>query len=408
MNQKPQLTKPIKISNVGAFDDSGIQINFGAKQNSHLANVNFIVGKNGTGKSAILKTLFFGSYNDKRSLLTTNNQNSFEGLNPDDSEYNKLSDWQNVFYYTPNTFVSHNKGSNFSANINRDSRGNEAPNWVSGYDEHEFINYISNIEYMRDRVDLYELRISKGGVQKMTEEDYIESKNKVKITSYIETLVKKIYEINFEFRLKSGNYKPYFNDHFFEFSELSTGYRQIISLITDILIKVWSIESDLEDKSQGQFVLLLDEVEQSLHPEAQSKILPALQSMFPNSEIFCTTHSPFVVNSVDDAWVYELSEENYKNKKGELWQEGDGTKFLDGTKTNPFDGYENILINQFNYKNANLDKTGGELGKELFKLIRTGKASNRLKELVGLVRESSNQFLISKLEMLLSEYGIKF
>jgi len=55
-------------------------------------------------------------------------------------------------------------------------------------------------------------------------------------------------------------------------------------------------------------LLLLDEVDIHLHPKWQRRILPAIQTLLPNAQIFVSTHSPFVVGSVADAWVYRLPE----------------------------------------------------------------------------------------------------
>jgi predicted ATP-binding protein involved in virulence len=57
---------------------------------------------------------------------------------------------------------------------------------------------------------------------------------------------------------------------------------------------------------QRQFLLLLDEVDIHLHPAWQRKVLPLAQRMFPNAQIIASTHSPFVVASVDDARIITL------------------------------------------------------------------------------------------------------
>jgi len=54
------------------------------------------------------------------------------------------------------------------------------------------------------------------------------------------------------------------------------------------------------------FILLLDEVDLHLHPAWQRKILAVVQDLFPNAQVFVSTHSPFVVSSVSDAWMYPL------------------------------------------------------------------------------------------------------
>ena len=155
---------------------------------------------------------------------------------------------------------------------------------------------------------------------------------------------------------------------------------------------------DLTSARIGTESVYIQCIDAFLSPTKQRTIIQELYAMYPKAKIICGTNSPFIVNSVDDAWVYEISEENY--------EEIDGIKILEGRLTNPFDGYQNILINQFNCGIVEFDKTGGELGEELFDLIRSKTVTPRLKELVGLVRQSSNRFLISKLEMLLLDYKI--
>lgn len=51
-------------------------------------------------------------------------------------------------------------------------------------------------------------------------------------------------------------------------------------------------------------LLLIDEVEHSLHPRWQKRFLPTLRELFPNVQIVATTHSPLVLSSVPDAKVY--------------------------------------------------------------------------------------------------------
>ena len=65
---------------------------------------------------------------------------------------------------------------------------------------------------------------------------------------------------------------------------------------------------------ERNFILFLDEIEEHLHPAWQRKILPAIQSLFPNAQIFISTHSPFVIGSVDGAWIHKLVKPNGDTK----------------------------------------------------------------------------------------------
>ncbi len=75
------------------------------------------------------------------------------------------------------------------------------------------------------------------------------------------------------------------------------------------------------------FILFLDEIEIHLHPSWQRKILPVVQNLFRNGQIFIATHSPLVVASVSDAWVYKLSRVNGKMQVSEIIQSKAGTSY---------------------------------------------------------------------------------
>ena len=53
-------------------------------------------------------------------------------------------------------------------------------------------------------------------------------------------------------------------------------------------------------------ILLIDEVENHLHPTWQRRVIPALRKHFPKLQIFATTHSPFVVAGLTAGQVHLL------------------------------------------------------------------------------------------------------
>jgi predicted ATP-binding protein involved in virulence len=52
--------------------------------------------------------------------------------------------------------------------------------------------------------------------------------------------------------------------------------------------------------------VLIDEIETHLHIDLQKKILPFLTNFFPKIQFIVTTHSPFVLNSIKNAVVFDL------------------------------------------------------------------------------------------------------
>ena len=57
-------------------------------------------------------------------------------------------------------------------------------------------------------------------------------------------------------------------------------------------------------------VLLIDEIENHLHPTWQRRVIPALLEVFPGLQIFATTHSPFVVAGLKAGQVHVLSRDD--------------------------------------------------------------------------------------------------
>ena len=53
-------------------------------------------------------------------------------------------------------------------------------------------------------------------------------------------------------------------------------------------------------------ILLIDEIENHLHPTWQRRVIPALRKHFPGVQIFATTHSPFVVAGLKAGQVHLL------------------------------------------------------------------------------------------------------
>ena len=57
---------------------------------------------------------------------------------------------------------------------------------------------------------------------------------------------------------------------------------------------------------QQPAILLIDEIENHLHPTWQRRVIPALRKHFPGLQIFATTHSPFVVAGLKKGQVHLL------------------------------------------------------------------------------------------------------
>lgn len=91
----------------------------------------------------------------------------------------------------------------------------------------------------------------------------------------------------------------------FDFNELSSGYAAVLDIVVDLIIRMES-QSDRKFDFSVAGIVLIDEIETHLHLELQRRILDLLTSIFPNIQFILSTHSPFIINSVDNAVIYDL------------------------------------------------------------------------------------------------------
>ena len=89
-------------------------------------------------------------------------------------------------------------------------------------------------------------------------------------------------------------------------SVLSSGTQGTLLWIYALTLKMashYGWEEGWEDKPA---ILLIDEIENHLHPTWQRRVIPALLEHFPKLQIFATTHSPFVVAGREAGQVHLL------------------------------------------------------------------------------------------------------
>lgn len=88
------------------------------------------------------------------------------------------------------------------------------------------------------------------------------------------------------------------------FQNLSSGHSSLLDIYTDIMISViiWGLTPD-----DIEGIVFIDEIDAHLHVSLQKKVLSFFSKSFPKIQFIVSTHSPFVVTSVTDAVIYDLS-----------------------------------------------------------------------------------------------------
>lgn len=110
------------------------------------------------------------------------------------------------------------------------------------------------------------------------------------------------------------------------FSNLSAGQKTMVALIADIAIKVvtqnaaflseavdFSSESLPQILQETSGLILIDEIDVHLHPKWQRQIVDDLKTTFPSIQFVCTTHSPFIIQSISQGELRSLDIEDAQN-----------------------------------------------------------------------------------------------
>lgn len=89
---------------------------------------------------------------------------------------------------------------------------------------------------------------------------------------------------------------------------MSSGFKAMVNIVSEIayrsiLLNGW-LGEDAVKETPG--VVMIDEVDLYLHPHWQRHVLADLQRAFPKIQFIVTTHSPFVVQSVDSQNIITL------------------------------------------------------------------------------------------------------
>ena len=106
-------------------------------------------------------------------------------------------------------------------------------------------------------------------------------------------------EETFEFHIVQQDKEP------FDFNTLSSGYQAVLDIVLDLMMRMQNqIQRSFAFQLPG--IVLIDEIETHLHLELQKNIMPLLTTVFPNIQFIVTSHSPFILNSLENVVIYDL------------------------------------------------------------------------------------------------------
>ncbi len=101
-------------------------------------------------------------------------------------------------------------------------------------------------------------------------------------------------------KLEDGTWLP--------LSNLSDGYRGIVRLAADIAYRAIKLNPHLgaDAVKETAGIVLIDELDLHLHPKWQKNIVQDLKRTFPKLQFIATTHSPFIVQSLEADEIINL------------------------------------------------------------------------------------------------------
>lgn len=108
----------------------------------------------------------------------------------------------------------------------------------------------------------------------------------LRIVQFIE---KRNGKYDFEYRIKSHGTDELIS---LKWNELSSGNRSILNLVSDIVIRLFNQQPKVTDPSELRGIILIDEIDLHLHPNAQKDLIIKLSETFPKAQFIVTTHSP--------------------------------------------------------------------------------------------------------------------
>jgi predicted ATP-binding protein involved in virulence len=93
------------------------------------------------------------------------------------------------------------------------------------------------------------------------------------------------------------------------FHFLSDGYRNLLAIFADLAYRCVTLNPHFgrEANLNSEGVVLIDELDLHLHPAWQQDVVKNLKNTFPKIQFIATTHSPFILQEMEDNEVFKIN-----------------------------------------------------------------------------------------------------
>jgi len=246
----------------------------------------YIVGENGDGKTLLLQSIAIGLAGVKEGDVF-NLTKAQEKLNIEivDSKKTKHTKDKNIYEY----IFAYGASRYNSCQMKEDETG-----------------YLTLFE------NRYDLRSPVEWLQYL---DHNEKSGKENIVSVIEakTLLNKLLNRDVAIEITPDNVIFKEKGSEVSFEQLSAGYKGVITIICDLMARLYEKQPYVVDVKDFKGVVLIDEVELHLHPKWKYDFMRKLRETFPLIQFIVTTHSPTVIlGASKEAVFYKIYKDNGK------------------------------------------------------------------------------------------------
>jgi predicted ATP-binding protein involved in virulence len=122
-----------------------------------------------------------------------------------------------------------------------------------------------------------------------------------------------ISDFKFESSDEMHNYVLFLTkDGWFRYTQLGYGYQSMLSWVIDLCKRMFEKYPDSDNPLQESAVVLIDEIDLHLHPKWQRDIIAIISNVFRNVQFIVTTHSPLVIQSINEVNLYVLRRQGEK------------------------------------------------------------------------------------------------
>lgn len=99
-------------------------------------------------------------------------------------------------------------------------------------------------------------------------------------------------------------------------NQLSDGYQNVSAWVGDLMYRISENFKNFSEPLKARGLLLIDEIDLHLHPKWQRQLHAFLLNKLPNFQVIATTHSPLTAQQADENELYALRRE--RGRKVEL------------------------------------------------------------------------------------------